>query len=251
MWNVRLVESHVAIKIARRNINLRYADSTIPIAESEEELKSLLMWVKEECEKPGLKLNIQKTHHGICPITSWQIDGRKLETVTDFIFLGSKKTLAAWKEGCDKPRQCIKKLRHQFADKGLYSQSYSFSSSHVWMWELNHKESWVLKNWCFWVVGLGKILESPWTARWNQSILKEINPELEKLMLKLQYFGHVIRRANALHETLMLGKRAGGEAGDGGWDNWVASLIQWTRIWANCRREWRAEEPDKLQSIGW
>ena len=61
MWNVRLVESHVAIKIARRNINLRYADSTIPIAESEEELKSLLMWVKEECEKPGLKLNIQKT----------------------------------------------------------------------------------------------------------------------------------------------------------------------------------------------
>ena len=161
MWNVRLVESHVAIKIARRNINLRYADSTIPIAESEEELKSLLMWVKEECEKPGLKLNIQKTHQGICPITSWQIDGRKLETVTDFIFLGSKKTLAAWKEGCDKPRQCIKKLRHQFADKGLYSQSYSFSSSHVWMWELNHKESWVLKNWCFWVVGLEKILESP------------------------------------------------------------------------------------------
>ena len=134
---------------------------SIPIAESEEELKSLLMWVKEECEKPGLKLNIQKTHHGICPITSWQIDGRKLETVTDFIFLGSKKTLAAWKEGCDKPRQCIKKLRHQFADKGLYSQSYSFSSSHVWMWELNHKESWVLKNWCFWSVVLEKILESP------------------------------------------------------------------------------------------
>ena len=91
------------------------------------------------------------------PITSWQIDGEKVETVTDFLFLGSKitadgdcshkiKTLAPWKESYDKPRQHIKKQRYHFVDKGWYSQSYGFSSSHVWMWELNHKEGWMLKN---------------------------------------------------------------------------------------------------------
>ena len=113
--------------------------------ESEEELKSSLMKQKEESEKAGLKLNIQKTKNmasGL--ITSQQTEEEKVEAVTDFIFFGSKitvdgdcsheiKTLAPWKKSYDKPRQCIKKQRHYFAEKVSYSQSYGFSSSHVWM----------------------------------------------------------------------------------------------------------------------
>ena len=92
MWNARLDEAQAGIKIAGRNINnLRYADDTTLMAESKEQLKSLLMKMKEESEKPGLKLNIQKTKvMTSSPITSWQIDGETIETVTDFIFLGSK-----------------------------------------------------------------------------------------------------------------------------------------------------------------
>ena len=113
------------------------------MAESEEELKSLLMKVKEESENAGLKLNIQiKKIMASCPITSWQIDGETMETVTGFIFLGSKitadgdcsyglKMLASWKKSYDKPRQNIKKQRHYFVDKGPSSQSFGFSSSHV------------------------------------------------------------------------------------------------------------------------
>ena len=113
------------------------------MAESEEEPKSLLMKVKEESEKTGLKLNIQKPKiMAPSPITSWQIEWEKVETVIDFLFLGFKitmdcgyshevKTLALWKESYYKPRQCIKKQRYHFADKGLYSQSDGFSSSHV------------------------------------------------------------------------------------------------------------------------
>ena len=110
------------------------------------------MRVKEESEKAGLKLNLQKTKiMASSPITSWQIDREKAEAVTDFILLGSKitvdsdcsheiKTLAPWKKSCDKPRRHIKKQRrHHFADKVLYSQSYDFSSSHVWMWQLDHE----------------------------------------------------------------------------------------------------------------
>ena len=112
------------------------------MAESKE-LKSLLMKVKEESEKVGLKLNIQKTKiMASGPITSWQIDGQTMETVTGFIFFGSKitadgdcsheiKRLAPWKKSYDKPRQHIKKQRHHFANRGPYSQSYGFSSSHV------------------------------------------------------------------------------------------------------------------------
>ena len=115
------------------------------MAESEEELKSLLLKVKEESEKVGLKLNIQKTKiMASGPITSWQIDGETVETVADFIFLGSRitadgdcsheiKILAPWKKSYDKPRQCIEKQKHHFANKGPSSQSYGFSSSQVWM----------------------------------------------------------------------------------------------------------------------
>ena len=143
MRNAGLDEAEAGIKIAGRNINnFKYADDTALMAGSEEELKSLLMKVKEESEKVGLKLNIQKTKiMASCPITSWQIDG---ETVTNFIFGGSKitangdcsheiKTLAPWKKSYDQPRQHIKKQRHYFASKRLSSQSYDFSSIHVWM----------------------------------------------------------------------------------------------------------------------
>ena len=116
------------------------------MAESEEELMSLLMKVKEESEKTSLKLNIQKTKiMASGSITSWEIDGERAETVSDFIFWGSKITadgdcsheikrhLAPWKQNYDQLRQHIKKQRHYFANKGLSSQSYGFSSSHVWM----------------------------------------------------------------------------------------------------------------------
>ena len=123
--------------------------------------------------------------------------------------------LAPWKTSYDQPRQHIKKQRHYFADKGPYSQSYGFSSSHIWMQELDHKERWAPKNWCFWTAELEKTLESPtWTARSsNQSILKEISPDysLERLMLKLKlkYFGHLMQRTDSLGKILMLGKIEG------------------------------------------
>ena len=106
----------------------------------------------------------------------------------------------------------MKKQRHYFANKGPFSQSYGFSSSHVWMWELDHKESWALKNWCFWTWCWRRLLRVPWTARRsNQSILKEINPEysLAGLMLKLQHFGHLMGRADSLEKTVMPGRIEG------------------------------------------
>ena len=137
------MDSQAGIKIDGRNMNnLRYADDITLTAESEEELKSFLMKVKEGREKADLKLNIQKTKiMASSPITSQQIDEENVEALQDFIFLGSKitvdgdcsheiKTLAPWKESYDKPRQHVKK---HFADKSPYSQSYGFLSSHVWI----------------------------------------------------------------------------------------------------------------------
>ena len=149
MRNTGLDEAQAGIKIAGRNINnLRYADDTILMAESEEELKRLLMKMKEESEKVGLKLNIQKTKIiASGPITSWQIDGETVDTVADFIFLGSKITahcdcshkikrcllLGRKVTNLDQPRQHIKKQRHDFANKGPSSQGYGLSSGRVWM----------------------------------------------------------------------------------------------------------------------
>ena len=153
------------------------------------------------------------------PITSWQIDG---EIGTDFIFLGSKITAD---RDCSheikrhlllgrKPRQYIKNQRHYFANKGPSSQSYVFSSSHVWMGELEYKESWAPKNRCFWTVVLEKTLESPLDGKEiKPAILKEIRPEysLEGLMLKLklQFFGHLMWRTESFEKALMLGKIEG------------------------------------------
>ena len=144
MRNAGLDEAQAGIKISRRNINnLRYADNTTLMAESEEELKSLLMKVKEESEKIGLKLNIQKTKIiASGPITSWKIEE---ETVTDFIFGDFKITadndcsheikrhLLLGRKVMTNLDRHIKKQRHYFANKGVSSQSYGFSSSHVWM----------------------------------------------------------------------------------------------------------------------
>ena len=145
MRNAGLDEAQARIKIAGRNINnIRYAYDTTLKAESEE-LKSLLMKVREDSEKVSLKLNIQKTKFMTSgPITSWQIDGETVETVTDFILSGSKitadgdysheiKTLAPWKKSYAPPRQHIKKQRYYFVNKGPCSHGYDFSSSHVWM----------------------------------------------------------------------------------------------------------------------
>ena len=144
MRNTGLDEAQAEIKTAGRNSNnLRYADDTTLMAESKEQLKSLLMKIKEESQKAGLKLNIQKMKiMASSPITSWHIDGK---TVKDFIFFDSKITadgdcsheikrhLAPWKKSYHQPREHIEKQRHYFANKGPSSQSYGFSSGHVWM----------------------------------------------------------------------------------------------------------------------
>ena len=146
MRNAGLEEAQAGIKIAGRNINnLRYADDTILMAESEEELKNLLMKVKVESDKVGLKLNIQKMKMvASCPITSWEIDGETMETVSDFILGGSKITADGDYNHEIKRRlilgrkvktklDSIPKSRHYVANQGPSSQGYGFSSGHVWM----------------------------------------------------------------------------------------------------------------------
>ena len=156
---------------------------------------------------------------------SWQIDGATVETVTDFIFLGSeitadgacsheiKRHLLLGRKVMTNPRQHIKKQRHYFANKGPSSQSYGFSSSHVWMWELDHKESWALKNWYFWTVVLEKTLEGPLGY-------KEINPVNCKGNQSWIFIGRTDAEAEApilwppdeksdFKKTLMLGKTEG------------------------------------------
>ena len=153
MRNAGLEQAQAGIKIAGKNINnLRYADDTTLMAQSEEELQNLLIKVKVQSEKVGLKLNIQTTKiMASSPITSWQTEGETMERVRDFILGGSKITVDG--DCSHEIKRClllgrkvmtnldIKKQRYYFADKGPSSQSYSFSSSHVWMWELDYKES--------------------------------------------------------------------------------------------------------------
>ena len=161
------------------------------------------------------------------PISSWQTDGETVETVADFIFSGSKITadgdcsheikrrLLLGRKVMTNLDSILKSRDITLSTKGNLVKAMVFFSSRVWMWELDYKESWVPKNWCFWTVVLEKTLESPLDSRRsNQSILKEISPEysLGRLMLKLklQYFGHLMGRADSLEKTLMLGKIAGG-----------------------------------------
>ena len=211
MGNARLDEAQAGIKIADRNINnFRYADDTTLMVESEEELKSLLKKVKEESEKADLKLNVQKTKSMASgPITSWQMDGKTVETVTGFIFLGSKITADG---------DCSQEIKRHLLlgrkavinlDSILISRDIILTTkvhlvkATVFPVVMYQYECWTIKKaehrridafevWCW-----RRLLRVPWsTRRSNQSILKELSPEysLEGLLLKLklQYFGHLL-----------------------------------------------------------
>ena len=221
MRNAGLDEAQAGIKIARSNINnLKYADDTTLMAESEEELKSLLMKVKEESEKVGLKLNIQKTKIMVSgPITSWEIDEEIVETVSDFIFVGSKITADG---------ECSHEIKRNFLlgrivmtnsrptrDITLPVKAYLVKTI-IFPVVMYGCESWTIKKAeCRRIDAFKGLLRVPWTARRsNQSILKEISPgcSLEGLILKLklQYSGHLMRRTDSFEKTLMLRKIEGG-----------------------------------------
>ena len=228
MQNARLDEAQAGIKFAGRRINnLRYADDTILMAESKEELKSLLIKVKEESEKVGLKLNIQKTKiMASGPITSWQIDGEQWEQWWTSFFWGSKITADGDYSHEIKRRMLLGRKAMTNPDNTLKSRDITLSTkvhlvkAMIFAVVMYGCESWTIKKaecqridafelWCW-----RRLLRVPWAARRsNQSILKEISPEysLERLMLKLklQYFGHLMRRTDWFEKTLMLGKTEG------------------------------------------
>ena len=222
-WMKHKLESRLLGEIGRNINNFRYADDTTLMAESGEELKSLLMKVKEKSEKVGLKLNIQKTMiMASGPITSWQIDGERVETVSDFIFWGSKITADG---------DCSREIKRYLLlgrkvmtnlDRILKSRDITLPTkvclvkAMVFTVVMYGCENWTIKAECrktdafelrFW----RRRLRVPWTARRsNQSILKEINPGISLegmlLKLKLQYFGHLMLRVVSLEKTLMLGR---------------------------------------------
>ena len=222
--NAGLEDAQAGIKIAGRNINiLRYADDTTLMAESEEELKSLLMKVKEESEKVGLKLNIQKTKiMASGPITSWEIDGETVETVADFILGGSKITADGDCSHEIKRRLLLGRKFMTNLDSILKSRDITLPTkvrlvkAMVFPVVVYRCESWTVKKterqridalelWCW-----RRLLRVPLTARRsNQSILKEISPGCSReglmLRLKLQYFGHLMQSVDSLEKTLMLG----------------------------------------------
>ena len=169
-----------------------------------------------------------------------------------------------WKESYDQHRQHIKEQRHYFAYKGPSSQGYGFSSGHVWMWELDYKESWMLKNWCFWTVVLEKTLESP--LDWEE--IQPVHPKVDQSWKDWSGSGSVHWKdwcwswnSNTLAtscEELTHWKRpwcweglgAGGEGDDRGWDGWMASLTRWTRVWVNSGSWWWMGRPGVLQFMG-
>ena len=226
MWNAGLEERQTGIKIAGRNIsNLRYADDSTLIAESEEKLKSLLMKVKEEHEKAGLKLNIQKaTIIASGPNTSWQIGGETMETVRDF-FLGSKisadgdfshgikRLLLLGRRTVTNLDSILKSRDITLLTKVPLVKAMVFLVVKQ-MRELDHKEGWAWKNWCFWTVVLEKTLESPLDC-------KEIKPVKPKGNQPWIFIGRtdaeaeapilwpLVWRVDSLEENLMLGKTEG------------------------------------------
>ena len=236
MRNAGLEEAQAGIKIARRNINnLRYADDTTLMAERKEELKSLLMKVKEESEKVGLKLNIQKTKiMASGPITSWQINGQTVETVADFILGGSKITADGdcsheIKRGLLLGRKVLTNLDSILKSRDIILPTkVHLVKAMVFPLVMYGCQSWTVKKaehrridafelWCW-----RRLLRVPWSARRsNQSILKEISPgcSLEGLMLKLklQYSGHFMRRVDSLERPWCLeGLGARGKGDDRG-----------------------------------
>ena len=222
MRNAGLEETQAGVKIAGRNINnVRYADDTTLMAESEEELKSLLMKVKVESEKVGLKLNIQKMKiMASGPTTSWQIDGETVETVSDVYFWGLQNHTDG--DCSHEIKRCLLLGRKVMTNLDSIFKSRDITlptnvhlvKAMVFPVVMYGCESWTVKTaerqridafevWCW-----RRLLRVPWTARRsNQSILKEISPmcSLEGLMLKLkrQYFGHLMQRVDSLEKTLM------------------------------------------------
>ena len=164
--------------------------------------------------------------------------------------------LAPWKKIYDQSRQHIKKQRHHFANKCPYSQSYVFSGSHVWMWELHHKESCVPKNWCFLTVALENTLESPSDSK----EIKLVNPKGNQPWL---FIGRTDAEAEAPipwppdAKRWLTGKNPDAEKiegrrrrGDREWDSWMASRTQQTSVWANSRSWWWTGKPAVLQTVG-
>ena len=216
------------------------------------------MKVKEESEKAGLKLNIQKTNMASGPITSWQKDGETMEMVTDFIFLGSK--ITADSDCSHETKRCLLLGRKAMTnvdgilksrDITLPTKVCLVKASHVWMWELDYKEGWAPKNWSFWTM----VLEDSWvpctTRRSNQSSLR-------KPVLNIHWKGGCWSwNSNTLAtwcEELTPWKKpgcwerlkAGEEGDDRGWDGWMASLTWWTWIWASSGSWWWTGRPGVL-----
>ena len=167
------------------------------------------------------------------------------------------KTLAPWKKSYDKPSQHIKKQRHHLANKGPSSQGYGFSSSRVWMWELDYKESWALKNWCFWTVVLKKTLESPL----DYKEIQPVHPK-GKLVLNIHWedwcwswnsntLAHWCEELTHWKRPWCWERLKVGEEGDNrGWDGWMAPLTRWTWVWASSGSWWWTGRPGMLQSVG-
>uniref|UniRef100_A0A8D2J6E9 Reverse transcriptase domain-containing protein n=1 Tax=Varanus komodoensis TaxID=61221 RepID=A0A8D2J6E9_VARKO len=223
MRKAGLDESPVGIKIAGRNINnLRYADDTTLMVENEEELKSLLMRVKEESAKVGLKLNIKKTKiMASSPLTSWQIDGEEMEVVTDFIFLGSKITADGYCSREIKRRLLLGRRAMANLDSILKSRDITLPTkvrivkAMVFPVAMYGCESWTIRKAerqrieAFELRCWRRLLRVPWTTRRsNRSVLEEINPECslegQIVKMKLKYFGHLMRRKDSLEKSLML-----------------------------------------------
>ena len=163
--------------------------------------------------------------------------------------------LAPWKKSYDQPRQHIKKQRHYFANKGPSSQGYGFSSSHMWMWELDYKESWVPKNWRFWTV----VLEKTWESLGLQ--VDSTSPILRKAVLNIHwkdwYWSWNSKILVTSCEELTDWKRPrcwerfkAGEGDNRGWDGWMTSLTQWTWVWVNSRSWWWTGRPGMLRFMG-
>ena len=225
--------------------------------------------MKEETKKAGLKLNVQKTKiMASSPITSWQIDGENMETVTVFIFLPSKIT-----EDCDSSheiKRCLLLGRKAMTNlnsilkgkditlltKGQYNERYYFPHSHVQMWELDHKEGWTLKNWCLQIVVLEKTLEHPL----DHKGIKQVSPKGNQPWI---FIGRTHAEAEApILWPLDVNSRLIGKDPDAGKD-WrqekrmtEVGMVGWhcriqrTWVWANCGRWWKTEKPGLLQSMG-
>ena len=200
------------------------------------------------------------------PIISWQIDGATMATVRDFVFLGSKIPADGSYSHEIKRHLLLGRKAMTNLESILKSRDITLPTkvrlvkAMVFPWvmdgcELDYKESWALKNWCFWTVVLQKTLESPLDCKVIQPVNSEGNQSWIfigglMLLLKLQYLGHLMQRTDSFEKTLVLGKIEGGRRRGQRWDDWMASLTQWTWVWASSGSWWWTGKPGVLQSMG-